>query len=87
MDSIINEICERIISKNEIRESNQFTETFAAAQIEYNTLMNMLNDEQTAAFHEYETAEGKLSKLAERENFKLGVKAGIRPVLEVLGKD
>ena len=87
MDSIINEICERIISKNEIRESKEYIETFEAAQIEYDKPMNMLNDGQTAAFHEYETAEGKLNKLAERENFKLGVKAGMRLVLEVFGND
>ncbi len=87
MDSIIYEICEMIISKNDTKKSIEFNEKFDAAQLKYDKLMDMLNEEQTAAFHEYETAERNLSKITGRDNFKLGVKAGIRLALEVFSND
>ena len=60
MDSIIYEICEMIISKNDTKKSIEFNEKFA---------------------------ERNLSKITGRDNFKLGVKAGIRLALEVFSND
>lgn len=39
MDSIIYEICEMIISKNDTKKSIEFNEKFDAAQLKYDKLM------------------------------------------------